>query len=100
MALELAAMELREGEAATIVGDNLAVVRYGAATGRLLRPELHAILDQPLGAAACTGRVARWMAVRRCYNAGADAAAGDGCNAAAAAAAAGRPQAYCDLRRH
>ena len=100
MALELAAMELREGEAATIVGDNLAVVRYGAATGRLLRPELHAILDQPLGAAACTGRVARWVAVRRCYNAGADAAAGDGCCVAAAAAAAGRPQAYCDLRRH
>ena len=37
MALELAADELRDGEAVTIVGDNLAVVRYCAGTGRLLR---------------------------------------------------------------
>ena len=91
MAMELAGAELQDGERATIAGDNLAVVRYCAGTGRLLRPELHAVLDPGLRAAACTGRAAGWAAVRRCFNQSADAAATAGCREAAAAAAAGDP---------
>ena len=100
MALDLAFDELGAGETATIVGDNLAVVRYCASTGRLLRPELHAILDPALNRAACAGRASAWMAVRRRYNSVADEAATAGCDAAAWAAAAGATQPACITRRH
>ena len=73
-----------------MAGDNLAVVRYCAGTGRLRRPELHALLDPGLNAAAAAGRAPEWAAVRRRHNQTADAAATAGCRAAAADAAAGR----------
>ena len=100
MALDLAFEEIGAGETVTIVGDNLAVVRYCASAGRLLRPELHAILDPALNRAASAGRAPAWMAVRRRYNVGADEAATAGCDAAATAVAAGAMQPSSTTRRH
>ena len=98
--MDLAFEEIGAGETVTIVGDNLAVVRYCAAAGRLLRPELHAVQDPALNRAASVGRAPAWMAVRRRYNGGADEAATAGCDAAAAAAAAGVTRPAGSTRRH
>ena len=75
---------------ATIVGDNLPVVRYCADAGRLRRSHLHTILDGPLAARACSGCSTEWLAVRRRFNTAADAAATEACERAAQAAEAGR----------
>ena len=64
--------------AARIVGDNLAVVRYGAGTARLRRPELQAHLEGALGRALAAGWRLQWCAVRRRLNRAADALALEG----------------------
>ena len=100
-ALSLAAHELGADVAApTVAGDNLAVVRYCAGNGRLLRPELHRLLDPGLNAAAAAGRAPGWLAVRRRHNQAADAASTAGCHAAAADATAGRGQPRLVVTRH
>ena len=100
MALELLGAESGGPEPAMIVGDNLPVIRYCDDAGRLRRPHLHAILDAPLTARACTGRETRWAAVRRRFNAGADRAATEACERAALAADQGRMEAHCITVRH
>ena len=60
---------------ARIIGDNLAVVRYGAEKGHLHRPEIHRPLASALAAAAERGWHLKWQAVRRRLNKAADAAA-------------------------
>jgi hypothetical protein len=57
---------------ARVIGDNLAVIRYGAAQGRIHRTHLHSILEQPLSRAALTGWQLHWSAVRRRFNRHAD----------------------------
>ena len=57
---------------ARIVGDNLAVIRYGAGTGRFRRPALQAQLEQGLGPLAVRGWTLSWQAVRRRLNVGSD----------------------------
>ena len=86
MLLELAP----EARAARILGDNTGVVRYGAGTARLCRPEMQAHLDLPLASAAESGWQLSWQAVRRRLNAGADALAGEGEVEAARRASEGR----------
>ena len=61
-----------------VVGDNLAVVRYGAGTARLRRPELQAHLEGALGRALAAGWCLQWCAVRRRLNRAADALALEG----------------------
>ena len=60
---------------ATIAGDNLAVIRYGAAQGRLHRPEMQGLLEQVLARLALAGWNLNWVAMRRCFNTAADALA-------------------------
>ena len=57
---------------ARVLGDNLAVVRYGAGHGRLHRPAMQSLLEQPLARAALAGWGLEWVAVRRRYNQPAD----------------------------
>ena len=76
--------------AARLVGDNTGVVRYGAGTARLLRPEMQGHLDVLLADAAEAGWRLSWQAVRRRLNAAADELAGEGEEHAARLAAAGR----------
>ena len=59
-------------KSALIAGDNLAVVRYGAAQGRLHRPEMQGILEQVLGQLAAAGWSPEWVAMRRAFNKAAD----------------------------
>eukprot|EP00974_Lingulodinium_polyedra_P041084 3948152-Lingulodinium_polyedra.AAC.1 len=59
----------------TVVGGNLGVVRYCAATAGSQSSGLRNVLDDPLMEAACRGRRLRWLAVRRHYNKAADALA-------------------------
>ena len=72
-----------------ILGDNLPIIRYAAGLARTSRPEVHALLDPPLADMACLGQVPHWEAVRRRFNTAADAAATQGCIAAAQLAALG-----------
>ena len=58
-----------------IAGDNLAVVRYCAAHGRLRRPDMAMPLERPLGDLSLSGRTVEWMAVPRRLNGAADAIA-------------------------
>ena len=51
-----------------IVGDNLAVIRYGVGTARLRRLHLQAHLEQGLGNALTNGWQLTWQAVRRRLN--------------------------------
>ena len=60
---------------AMIAGDNLAVIRYGAAQGRLHRPEMQGILEGVLARLAAAGWNLGWLAMRRCFNTAADALA-------------------------
>ena len=64
--------------AARVVGDNLAVIRYGAGTARLRRPELQTHLEGALGRALAAGWRLQWCAVRRRLNRAADALALEG----------------------
>ena len=79
---------------AAIVGDSLPVIRYCSDVGRLRRPHLHTILDEPLSLLACSGREVRWIAVRRRFNAGADKAATGACLRAAQAAELGQMEPF------
>ena len=60
------------------VGDNLAVVRYGAGAARLRRPDIHAHLETGLGRALAAGWRLDLQAVRRRLNGTADALAPQG----------------------
>ena len=61
-----------EVRAARVVGDNLAVVRYGAGTGRFQRSLLQAQMELALGPLAQRGWRLQWQAVRRRLNKAAD----------------------------
>jgi len=71
---------------ATIAGDNLAVIRYGAAQGRLHRPEMQGLLEQVLARLALSGWELNWLAMRRCFNTAADALATEALTGATALA--------------
>ena len=58
--------------AARIAGDNLAVVRYGAGTGRYRRLQLCDQMDQGLRPLAERGWMLSWIAIRRRLNKAAD----------------------------
>ena len=60
---------------AQVIGDNLAVVRYGAERGALRRPGMHGPLAAALARAAEKGWHLSWTAVRRRLNEAAAAAA-------------------------
>ena len=57
---------------ARIVGDNLAVIRYGAGTARLRRLHIQAHLEQGLASTLISGWQLTWQAVRRRLNSAAD----------------------------
>ena len=78
LALDMLVALQPPSRAARIVGDNLAVVRYGAGTARLRRPELQAHLEGALGRALAAGWRLQWCAVRRRLNRAADALALEG----------------------
>ena len=66
---------LRQGRGSMRVlfaGDNLAVVRYGAAQGFLRNPALAGPLHTFLSRLSITGHLATWIAVRRKHNKAAD----------------------------
>ena len=63
---------------ARISGDNLAIVRYCAHQGRLLRPGTQALLGDALTNLCEGGWQVAWQAVRRRLNMAADAAATEG----------------------
>ena len=71
---------------ACIVGDNLAVVRYGAGHCRLRRVHMQALLEPGLARIARAGWAFDWFAVRRRLNGDADDAATEGVYQAAALA--------------
>ena len=58
--------------AARVIGDNLAVVRYGAGTGRFQRVALQAQMELSLAPLAQRGWALQWHAVRRRLNKAAD----------------------------
>ena len=58
--------------AARVVGGNLAVVRYGAGTGRFQRSLLQAHMELALGPLAQRGWRLQWQAIRRRLNKAAD----------------------------
>ena len=58
--------------AARVIGDNLAVVRYGAGTGRFQRVVLQAQMELSLAPLAQRGWALQWHAVRRRLNKAAD----------------------------
>ena len=57
---------------AAVAGDNLAVVRFCCAQGRLRQPAMHQLLDPRLSTAHERGWVLDWQAVRRRLNCEAD----------------------------
>ena len=71
-ALALLAHTHNRGRAARVVGDNLAVIRYGAGTGRFRRLVLQAQMEQALAPLAAQGWTIAWQAVRRRLNKAAD----------------------------
>ena len=77
-----------------VAGDNLAVVRYGAAQGRLHRPEmqgiLESILESILAKLPAAGWSISWLAMRRCFNGAADKLATAALNVASVLAQAGK----------
>ena len=58
-----------------VYGDNLAVVRFGAGTGRVQGPHVCGLVSSPLARSLGLGWDMRWHAVRRRFNSAADAAA-------------------------
>ena len=72
-----------------IVGDNLPILRMAAGNGRIRKPHIWQILEEPLLHAAVQGWDCEWIAVRRAYNAAADKLATIGTLAAVEAAVAG-----------
>ena len=77
-----------------IVGDNLAVIKYGNSSGRLHKPEMQGLLEEPLGRLAMQGWDTEWVAVRRRFNKEADAGATTATNRARAEFAAGNMHAH------
>ena len=75
---------------ARIVGDNLAVIRYGAATASLSAIPQQAVLEVALIDAYTAGWRLEWQAVRRHLNTAADALATEGICLAAREALEGR----------
>ena len=71
-ALALLAACVSRGTAARVVGDNLAVVRFGAGTARFRKMVIHAQLEQGLAPLAAGGWTLTWQAVRRRLNTVAD----------------------------
>ena len=90
VALELLEAANPEIRRARVAGDNLAVVRYCAAEGRLRRPAMQCLLGGPLARLATGGWAVDWLAVRRRLNRAADELATEGVFRAAALAAEGR----------
>jgi len=74
-ALDLLRQTSATRRCARVCGDNLAVVRFGAAHGRLRRPEVQCILEPALTAMCTAGWLLDWHAVRRRLNIAADTAA-------------------------
>ena len=58
--------------AARMVGDNLAVLQFGAGLGRLRQPAMHAAISGPLAALLTDGWALEWTAVKRRLNQAAD----------------------------
>ena len=69
--------------AARVVGDDLAVIRYGAGTARLRRPAMQHHMDVALSEVACRGWQLTWQAVLRRLNVVADRLATQGVHQAA-----------------
>ena len=63
------------GRFARVVGDNLAVVRFAACSGRLHDWHLQGLLEEPLASLAALGWAVEWLAARRRFNQAADAEA-------------------------
>ena len=75
---------------ARVVGDNLAVIRYGAATAALRALVQHAVMEVDLAETYLLGWQLDWQAVRRHLNTEADALATQGVYQAVEEAAHGR----------
>ena len=75
---------------ARVVGDNLAVIRYGAATASLRARAQQAMLEVALAETYLLGWCLDWQAVRRHLNTEADSLATRGIHRAAAEAECGR----------
>ena len=71
-ALALLTATRERGHSARIVGDNLAVIRYGAGTARYRRLVLQAQMEQALSPLAAQGWALTWQAARRRLNKAAD----------------------------
>ena len=82
------------------MGDNLAVIRYGAATASLRARVQQAVMEVALADTYLLGWQLDWQAVRRHLNTEADALATQGIHLAAAEADQGRQAlvAHCDAR--
>ena len=59
---------LQEARRCRIAGDNLTVVRHGAAQARMKSPAMSAIVDGSIGALAGAGWELDWLAIRRDHN--------------------------------
>ena len=77
MALALLLELSPAARAARVVGDNLAVVRYGAGTARIRRAEIQSHLEISLSAAVAAGWRLSWQAVPRRLNGDADSLAAE-----------------------
>ena len=55
-----------------IAGDNLAVVRFAAAQGKLHDPSHERLIAQPLASLLMKGVIPSWSAIRRRFNSAAD----------------------------
>ena len=75
LALELLQAVHADPRTARMVGDNLAVIRYGAGTQRLRRTALQQVVDAALPTTLAAGWILDWLAVRRRFNQAADAVA-------------------------
>ena len=100
----LGLLRLAEGgpRRARVVGDNLAVIRYGAATASLRAIAQQAIMEVALADTYLLGWRLDWQAVRRHLNTESDALATQGIHLAAAETDRGRRAlvARCEARAH
>ena len=55
-----------------VVGDNLLILRMAVGNGKVWKPQIWQILEQPLLHTAVQGWDCEWIAVRRTYNTAAD----------------------------
>ena len=89
LALLLAVRHVRPGRRLRVVGDNVAVIRFGAAQGRLRNPDHESLISPVLCDALLRSIHLSWTAVRRRYNRAADAVATEGVRWAARLATTG-----------